>query len=426
MENPGEEDLIFEQFLKLVKEFAEKAGIQLDKQRTDTTLFMSNIKKAGRLSLAYDVLIKAIKAIPEDKRTEALAKAMEPSFKTDMLYRAKAQESDSKLGMLLTLCEEALRALKSLEPSKLLPAVATKTEEISLLERFLEEQSATDAETGKRQPKPNKEITSGSLQSAYDSDATYRRKGNVSQSGYLLEISETCDKENPFQIITDYVVGPNNVSDQEMLIKRLEPIRENTGCTDMYVDGGFHSDDVHQTAKSNGMAIHLTNMSGTEPTKKLPATAYVIDEKTNLIKKCPGGYAPTRAGISSGQTSAHFSHEACAHCAYREQCQSKKQVKDCVVRISLKAVNTGREREQMKESRVENTSMRAGIEGSNSALKRTGLDKLEVRGIIKSTFVCGLKTTAQNIKRFTRFMRGGYKQKPEIIPLGGIPAPICG
>jgi hypothetical protein len=105
--------------------------------------------------------------------------------------------------------------------------------------------------------------------------------------------------------------------------------------------------------------------------------------------------------------------------------KSKKQVKDCVVRISLKAINAGREREQMKESRVENTSMRAGIEGSNSALKRTGLDKLEVRGIIKSTFVCGLKTTAQNIKRFTRFMRGGYRQKPKIRPICGIPAPIC-
>lgn len=122
--------------------------------------------------------------------------------------------------------------------------------------RFLAEQSTADAESGKLIPKPKKEISSASLQSAYDEDATFRRKGNVSQSGYVLEISETCDKSNPFQLITDYTVEPNITSDVE---------------------------------------IHLTNMSGTEPTKKLPVTEFDIDKTTNVINKCPGGYIPTRA-----------------------------------------------------------------------------------------------------------------------------------
>jgi hypothetical protein len=76
-------------------------------------------------------------------------------------------------------------------------------------------------------------------------------------------------------------------------------------------------------------------------------------------------------------------------------------------------VETSRKREGMKADRVENTRMRAGIEGSNSALKRKGLDKLDVRGIIKSGIVCALMTTAQNIKRFIKFKRGGYKPKPK-------------
>jgi hypothetical protein len=417
LENPGKDDLLFGQFIKLLHDFAKEAGISLEEQRTDTTLFMSNIKKAGRMSLAYDVLVKAVKAIPEEKLTNSLSNVLKPDFKTDVLYRTKAQEGDSKLTMLLNLCNEALLILEA-QPDML------ESEEVRIIRRFLSEQSVTGAENGKLIPKPKKEIPSGSLQSAYDEDATFRRKGDVSQSGYVLEISETCDKENAFQLITDYAVEPNNTSDVEILKDRLKEIRENTGCTDMYVDGGFHSEDVHQIAKENGIEIHLTNMSGTEPTKKLPVSEFDIDKTTNVIRQCPRGYIPTHAGVSGGQTSAHFPHEACAGCEFRGQCYSKKQVKDYVVRITLKAVNASREREAMKANRKENTGKRAGIEGSNSALKRSGLDKLDVRGKAKSKVVCGLKVTVQNIKRFIKYMQGGYAPKNTNTMPQGILVPI--
>lgn len=417
MENPGKEDLLFGQFIRLLEAFTTHAGISLEQQRTDTTLFMSNIKKAGRMSLAYDVLVKAVKAIPEAKRTEILSTTLEPTFKTDTLYRSKAQEADSKLTQLLNLCREALDLLETL------PEVQS-SEEVRITRRFIAEQAAVEAETGKLIPKPKKEISSGSLQSAYDEDATYRVKGDVRQSGYVLELSETCSKGNPFQLLTDYAVESNNTSDVKILKERLESISENTGCTDMYVDGGFHSPDVHTTAQENGIQIHLTNMSGTAPGKKLPATAFEIDTENYTIRRCPMGHVPTQAGVSSGQTSAHFPREACANCELRDKCHSKSQKKDNVVRIPVKAVKAGIERISMKAGQKENTSLRAGIEGSNSALKRTGLKKLTVRGKVKSSMVCGIMVTAQNIKRFIKFMLGGYKPKITNIPLYGTPAPI--
>ena len=73
----------------------------------------------------------------------------------------------------------------------------------------------------------------------------------------------------------------------------------------------------------------------------------------------------------------------------------------------------------MKANRQENTSKRAGIEGSNSAMKRKGLKKLDVRGIVKSTVVCGLKTTVQNIKRFIKYSLGGYEPKMAAVPTMG-------
>jgi hypothetical protein len=175
VENPGKDDLLFGQFITLLKVFAEKAGISLDEQRMDTTMFMSNIKKAGRIALAYDVLVKAVKVIPTGVATGNLSKVLEPEFKTDTLYRAKASESDTKLTQLLNLCKEALEILNTLPD-------ASKSDEARILGRFIKEQSVED-EAGKLIPKSKKEISSDSLQSAYDEDATYRKKSNVGQSG---------------------------------------------------------------------------------------------------------------------------------------------------------------------------------------------------------------------------------------------------
>ncbi|MCQ1531283.1 hypothetical protein [Lutispora saccharofermentans] len=93
IENPEKEDLLFGQFIRLLESFAAHAGISLEQQRTDTTLFMSNIKKAGRMSLTYDVLVKAVKAIPEAKRTEALSQVLEHYFQDGYPLSLKGSES---------------------------------------------------------------------------------------------------------------------------------------------------------------------------------------------------------------------------------------------------------------------------------------------------------------------------------------------
>lgn len=60
----------------------------------------------------------------------------------------------------------------------------------------------------------------------------------------MLEIAETCAQENPVQLITDYKVEANIKSDVEIIKDRLPAIQKNTGCKELYVDGGFYSDKV--------------------------------------------------------------------------------------------------------------------------------------------------------------------------------------
>lgn len=415
LENPDKEDLLFGQFVILLKQFAKKAGIILDEQRMDTTMFMSNIKKAGRLALAFDVLVKAVKAIPEVKRPESLVNVLSSGFKTEILFKAKANENDSKFLQLLTLCNETLNILKTSGNSD-------SKDEIRILERFIKEQSSVN-ELGKLEPKDKKEIDSSSLQSAYDEDATYRKKSNVAQSGYVLEIAKTCVKENRFQLITDYAVETNITSDVEIIQDRLPTIKENTDCKDMYVDGGFYSTKVFEIAKEEDIELHHTDMTGKEPSKKLSVSEYKIDEQSNKILECPNKQEPTRADVNTSQTSAHFEKSVCETCEFKDRCHVKIQKKDAVVRIPLKAITANFERSKVEEFKKENTSKRAGIEGSNSALKRKRLSKLKVRDKSKCKIVSGLKVAAQNIKRFTKFMLGGYKPKERI---NGIAMPLLG
>lgn len=436
LDHPGQDDLMFGQFIGLTQHFAGESGLSWEEQRTDTTQFMSNIKKAGRLGLAYDVLVKAIKALPSAELPRALQEVLQPTFKTEVLYRSTGHDKDAKLTRLLQLCQAALQQLEAR------PELA-KGEAARILKRFLSEQSVPVAadddgdgdagETGQPKPaadlpaglppvpvpaasllapKPAAAIPSGSLQSAHDEDATYRSKGKSGQSGYQLELSETCGRDNDVQFITDYTVTPNNVSDITSFTERLPVIAANTGCTDMYVDGGFHSPEtVQPVAQAHGITLHLTNLTGRETIQKLPLTAFAMDASTQLIQACPGGQAPLRAWVSPAQTCAHFAHAVCADCTLRERCYSRPQAQAQVVRLRLQSVQTSRIRATMQANRATNVSQRAGIEGSISALKRTGLAKLAVRGRAKVNVVCGLKVTAQNIKRFIKYLQGGYPPK---------------
>ncbi|MGD0857081.1 MAG: transposase [Dehalococcoidia bacterium] len=189
-EHPGEDGLLFDQFEILTRHFIEVAGIRTEEQRTDSTLVSSYIKKAGRLSLAFDVLTQAIRALPPEILSENLKEALKSSFRTDLLYNTRNQALDGRLSQVIALMGEVVD-LTEKHPDLL------SLEAIKLLRRFLSEQTRRD-ESG-YVLKDKKEIGSGSLQSAFDPDATFRDKAGKKHSGYVLNLVETCALSTPFE-----------------------------------------------------------------------------------------------------------------------------------------------------------------------------------------------------------------------------------
>jgi len=401
--HPDEEDLIFGQFKDLTQAMRIKAGLDMKEQRIDTTQFMSNIKKSGRISLAYDVLVKGAGKIPEEKRSETAKTILAPTFKQDIIYKAKSSEADGKLTQLLRYCQDILNELEQLDE-------VDASNEIRIIKRLLSEQSVTE-ETGELVAKPGKQISPTSLQSAYDEDATYRKKGNKGHIGYVASITETCSEENDFQVITDYSIEPNNISDVEILNDRIESIGEN-GCETLYTDGGFYSTDIIDEASEQGIDIRYTNMTGKSGDENnLSVDDFELNETITKIEKCPAGKSPIESHPSEKSISARFEKSECGQCPLREQCPVKIHKNVAVVRFSNNQIEASEQRKAILENSKENTSKRAAIEGTNSALKRKGMSKLKVRGKEKVTIVCGLKIIAQNVSRFIKYIRGFYDKK---------------
>lgn len=407
IEHPEEEDLIFGQFERLARSFCEAAGISTKQQRMDSTFIMSNIKLAGRLSLAFDVLQQALRICPEEMLPEQLKEVLNPEFKTNILFRTRSSQVAGRLQETLNLSAELLAFL---ENHKL-----ADSPEVALLKRFLSEQADFDQATKTWQAKANKDIAATSLQSAYDPDATYRNKGGKVNKGYSLNVSETCAGENPVQFITDYAVENSSVADTDMLTKRLPELKKNTDIEDMYVDGAYYSEEVEQESQKQEVTIHYTDMTGKVPDpKKISLAEFDIDADFKVYA-CPENHPPINSNYKedSGIVSAQFSLEYCQHCARKDHCPVKFQQKTAVLRVKKNSVIAAHARKRIfdKPLRIAATSKRAAVEGTISSVKRAqGADKLDVRTYPKVRVVTGLKIIGHNIRQLVRFFQGKVRK----------------
>jgi hypothetical protein len=298
---------------------------------------MTNIKLAGRLSLAYDVLTQAVKACPPELLTDSLKYVFEPEYKTKVLYRSRGSEAQKRIQEMIDL---GIELVSIIEPN---PSIR-ELNAMAILQRFINEQATFDSEKKTWKAKANKDIKADSLQSAYDPDVTYRKKASKGHVGLVLNITETCADENPVQIITDYTVEKNKVGDAEILEKRIPEIKNKMDVTDIYVDGGYFSGEVEKQAQDNGITMHYTDMTGKKPDpEKLPLTAFTIkDHKT--VEACPEGHAPYSCQFNGKNNVilAHFDKNVCSNCPRQDACPVEFRKNNTVLRVERKCYISGR------------------------------------------------------------------------------------
>jgi len=255
------------------------------------------------------------------------------------------------------------------------------------------------------------------LQSAYDEDATYRKKAKKEGKGYVVNIAETCNENNGVQYITDYDVKPNIASDIDFAKDRIPVIKANFELTDTYVDGAYFGKDVEAVATENTVNMHYTDMTGKKPDEdSITVNKFELNDD-NTVKACPVGNEPQRTNYNCDKDTivAHFSKETCDNCEFKNKCCIGEQTKMYKFSTTREAIEIQNKREGIKESIKENSSKRTAIEGTNSELKRAhGLDDVKVKGIIKVKITTGMKITACNFKRFAKNAIENLRKKPAL------------
>jgi len=274
-------------------------------------------------------------------------------------------------------------------------------ESYQLLKRLFDEQCEPPKSRKTKRIALKEKPSSSSLQSPFDPDVTYGHKGK----GYEVQLVETCDAENGFQVITSVDVHGANESDQHQVEPALDQIERTCGQTpeELINDTGYGSGDNIVAARERGTEL-LAPISSKESEKYFSLTDFELDEAGEQILKCPAGHEPIRhEPTRNGKgTQAIFEKARCDQCPLRHTCPAEKRREEWVLRFTAADVAVARRRvEQETTEFKERYKIRSGIEATNSELKRChGLSKLRVRRQPRVALSVRLKVLALNVKRY--------------------------
>ncbi len=411
-------------FTSMTDQILQALGIDTGKQRLDSSHIVSNIARLRRLGLFCETIRvflrdlqslfpALLETVPQGLRARYLNDGGVPTRYED----AKSSEAQRRLSVaardvwrLVTRFEEKVVGLES----------------YLLLERLLGDQCKIVKDPPAPKPddpdagdppapvvvKDAEEVRSSSLQSPHDPGVTYSgHKGK----GYEVQVAETCGNEEKPEIITYVEVTPSCASDEAAMMPAVEALNErNLRPDELLADTTFASTaNVIECAK---LGTELVGPAG-GTTKALPTAVdgalskadFQVDPAGERRTRCPAGFEATSEERRVDGTRIHavFDASLCEKCDQRDRCPTKSRrdgtrVFDTTLHA---AVLDQRRRYERTDAFAERYAERAGIEATNSELKRAhGLGKLRVRGQARVRLAVYLKALACNVKRMLKHL----------------------
>lgn len=359
-------------FRGLTDELIRALGIDVTKQRLDSTHILSNIAVLTRLGLFRETLRVFLVSLKkaDAKRYAALPLGILKRHGEESRYAdARKAEGPRRLAVV---ARDAWRLAERFR--------GDTSWEYKLLERLVREQCAIlpmeetprdDEDDHGDGPVPvklkaAKEVESSSLQTPHDEDVTYSgHKGK----GYETQIAETCHPDNAVEIITHVAVTPSCGSDASATVPTVEALES----------AGIKPEEL----------VADTSYSGSKNAVEAAARG------VNLLAPCP----------AKGKPEGGKEYPAPA-----PQCPTTKE-----------DAGDWLKRQEAQKDFGKRYAIRAGIEGTNSEMKRRhGLGHLRVRGGKRVRLAVYLKTAACNLKRALCYWRETAASAP---PMRGSGAP---
>ena len=386
---------IKETFFSIVNRIIKETSIKTSFQRLDSKHFYSNMAHLTRLQLFVRTVEKFLKSL-DPSYIEELPEDLRKRYLERKGYFADAAPNEARRSLIQT-AEDILFLLTHFSADDSVKSLET----FALLERLFHEQCYQPKDSNKALPRPSDEISSDSLQNPSDPDATYDgHKGE----GYQVQITETCNSDNPFQVVTDFETENANESDQNAPIPIIEDLEDHGLKPDILaLDAGYVSGKNILDAEEQDVVLLGPLTTGrSSDNDKLSLADFHMDIEDRIFE-CPQG-APAIFSTENEDGSIHvqFDCEHCKECPVRDICPVTQKGRLTYTRE--KAATARRKKEQQAPEFKEAFKIRSGIEATNSELNRAyGAKKVWTRGFNRVNLAMAFKVMALNIRRFSRY-----------------------
>jgi hypothetical protein len=395
------EDLMKEEMLSLAGIFVKCAGIETTKKRMDSLMVATNCRKMSQLDLVYTCVEMLVKhAAKQGVRAKGFEKYLNDKTRKETITKAKSENVEHRTNIAIN---DGFNLLKKWRDS------FSDSEEFKALERCLQEQSKT--ENGKKVRRFGKEVSSSSMKTPHDPDATFRTKAGKQHIGYtgnFVETVDDCDGKNEtIGFITDFAYAPNNHGDSRFCKETIERMEYQENKTALVADAAYFNLESVAAAEKKNVELIVGTMVGNLP--KASFADFVFDEQKELISECPAHNVPlrcTHVAASPGREYSEryaltFNRLTCEHCANRGECCAKFKKDTAEVSIHPNSIRRARYLRKMTGDEYRKLlDFRAGVEGIPSILRRKyRVDKVPVRGFLKTKLWYTMKIGAINATR---------------------------
>jgi len=395
------ENLIEKIFDSLTKAQLKKLKIKTDIQRMDSFQAMSNIRAYSRIQLLVEVLIRVFRVL-SDHDKQNLKDTLAPYIKNTssaFVYGLNKSDISHELQKIADIYHSLHELLKS---------SYRDTDIFEIFERVFNEHFCIVED--KITVRDSKELTSSSLQSPDDIDATFRTKRGNNYRGQVVNITETANPENALNLITDVAVEPNNTDDSTILNSRIDEIK--TKCNDLnelHTDGAYGSSDNDKKMDINNVNHVQTAVRGR--VAEVPMKIERTDTEHYQVS-CP--LQTVQSQETRTRFKACFDLNICSKCQYFENCQTIIQ-NNCRVFYFTDDMAQMQERIHAIELLpLERQKLRPNIEATvkEYTMPFNHKGKLRLRGRFKTILFAFAMSIGINFGRIFRHLM----ENPDLIP----------
>ena len=403
-------------FTMITNEFIELCGTSIKKQRTDSFFVHGWLRNLSRYGLFKETIRKFLYTLRKQK--QGLYEKIKGELSKEYLdkdFDLTEKDNEKARRRVSEMATDMYKIVIAFENHKQLKHYET----FKILKQVFQQQCETKQKPENKEPeiilkdKPDKKA----INTPHNPQAQYKRKRKQQVTGDIATVTETCDKDNKTQFITDINLSEISEHDstqqpkiQERLIdKELKPEKQ-------YADAGFVNGKTIKKSKENGIELEGPTAGRSQSFEAYESserifdagdfdTTYYDNSAELIVNKCPEGYEPVSQAKSkkTGKLNVHFDTKTCSACLKKDQCPVRIGKRVTTYTMGEEEyIGAERHHKYMSDEEYrKECGIRAGAESLVSELTRAhGMRKSRHRERKRTELQLIFASLACNVKRF--------------------------